>query len=60
MSKVKFVVQNKHFPFIYCIESLVYEHKYSHWETCFDKLELDPKPIVDCYTSGYGTQVKFA
>ncbi|KAH9701868.1 gamma-interferon-inducible lysosomal thiol reductase [Citrus sinensis] len=49
---------NKHFPFIYCIESLVYEHKYSQWETCFDKLELDPKPIVDCYTSGYGTQLE--
>lgn len=49
---------NKHFQFIYCIESLAYEHKYPQWETCFDKLELDRKPIVDCYTSGYGTQLE--
>ncbi|KAH9648808.1 Thioredoxin superfamily protein [Citrus sinensis] len=42
--------------FIYCVESLVYGHKYPQWETCFEKLALDPKPIGDCYTSGYGTQ----
>ncbi|KAK9178073.1 hypothetical protein WN943_027263 [Citrus x changshan-huyou] len=42
--------------FIYCVESLAYDHKYPQWETCFEKLALDPKPIGDCYTSGYGTQ----
>ncbi|GAV66567.1 GILT domain-containing protein [Cephalotus follicularis] len=48
----------EHFSLIYCIESLVYEHKYPQWESCFDKLGLDPKPIADCYTSGYGTKLE--
>ncbi|KAL9238907.1 hypothetical protein vseg_013275 [Gypsophila vaccaria] len=44
----------EHFPFISCVESLVYEGKYTQWETCFHKLGLDPKPVIDCYSSGHG------
>ncbi|THG01936.1 hypothetical protein TEA_006090 [Camellia sinensis var. sinensis] len=47
---------NKHFPFIYCVESLVYEHQYTQWETCFEKLDLDPTLITECYSSGYGKE----
>ncbi|RVW56831.1 Gamma-interferon-inducible lysosomal thiol reductase [Vitis vinifera] len=49
---------SQHFSFIYCIETLVYEHKYPQWETCFEKLGLDPKPISDCYNSGYGKELE--
>ncbi|KAK2643424.1 hypothetical protein Ddye_025187 [Dipteronia dyeriana] len=48
----------EHFPFIYCVENLVYERKYTQWETCFDKLGLDPNVISDCYTSGYGKKLE--
>ncbi|XP_057484606.1 gamma-interferon-responsive lysosomal thiol protein-like [Actinidia eriantha] len=48
---------NKHFSFIYCVETLVYERKYPEWETCFDKLGLDPTPITECYSSSYGNEV---
>uniref|UniRef100_A0A5B7ABU3 Putative gamma-interferon-inducible lysosomal thiol reductase isoform X1 n=1 Tax=Davidia involucrata TaxID=16924 RepID=A0A5B7ABU3_DAVIN len=49
---------NEHFPFIYCIETLVYERKYPQWESCFEKLGLDPTPITDCYSSGYGKELE--
>lgn len=48
---------NDHFPFIYCVEELVFEHKYLEWETCFEKLGLDSKPINDCYSSGLGLKL---
>lgn len=51
------MLQVDHFPFIYCVESLAYEHKWPEWETCFDKLGLDSKPVKECYTGGYGKQV---
>ncbi|KAL1825739.1 hypothetical protein ACET3Z_012517 [Daucus carota] len=47
-----------HFPFIYCVESLVYEGDYDQWETCFTKLNLNPKPVMDCYGSGYGKKLE--
>ncbi|KAK4274845.1 hypothetical protein QN277_018015 [Acacia crassicarpa] len=47
-----------HFPFIYCVEALVLEHKYPEWESCFQKLDLDPKPIEKCYTSKYGEELE--
>lgn len=50
-------MQKDHFPFIYCVEKLVYEDDYDQWETCFTKLNLDPKPVMDCYSSGYGEKV---
>lgn len=52
-------MQNKHFPFIYCIEELVFERKYTQWESCFETLNLDPKPVTDCYTGEYGKEVSF-
>ncbi|KDP45780.1 hypothetical protein JCGZ_17387 [Jatropha curcas] len=48
----------EHFPFIYCIESLVHERKFPEWESCFETLGLDPKPVIDCYNSGYGKELE--
>ncbi|KAK9057538.1 hypothetical protein SSX86_022374 [Deinandra increscens subsp. villosa] len=50
-------VVSDHFPFIYCVEGLTYEGKYGEWETCFEKLNLDPKPVTDCITSGFGHEL---
>ncbi|KAI3450576.1 hypothetical protein Pfo_007241 [Paulownia fortunei] len=47
-----------YFPFIYCVESLVYEHNYTYWETCFEKLGLDASPVADCYNSKRGTELE--
>lgn len=52
-------MQSEHFPFIYCIESLVYQGNYTQWETCFEKLGLDPNPVANCYNSGRGKEVSF-
>ncbi|KAL6967731.1 hypothetical protein U1Q18_033541 [Sarracenia purpurea var. burkii] len=49
---------NKHFSYINCVETLVYKHKYPQWETCFDELGLDPTPISECYSSGYGKELE--
>ncbi|XP_021909823.1 GILT-like protein 3 [Carica papaya] len=51
---------NEHFPFIYCVESLMVEGKHTEWKSCFEKLGLDPKPILDCYDSEYGKKVRFS
>ncbi|XP_010937930.1 gamma-interferon-responsive lysosomal thiol protein isoform X2 [Elaeis guineensis] len=45
---------SEHFSFIYCVESLVMEHKYLEWESCFSKTGLDSNAVLDCYKSGYG------
>ncbi|KAI3682506.1 hypothetical protein L1987_82534 [Smallanthus sonchifolius] len=50
-------VVSDHFPFIYCVEGLTYEEKYDEWESCFAKLNLDPKPVTDCINSGYGHEL---
>ncbi|KAK6142020.1 hypothetical protein DH2020_016201 [Rehmannia glutinosa] len=47
-----------HFPFIYCVENLVYEHNYTYWETCFEKLDLDASPVTRCLNSERGTQLE--
>ncbi|XP_059660906.1 gamma-interferon-responsive lysosomal thiol protein-like [Cornus florida] len=49
---------NEHFPFIYCIETLVYNRTYPEWESCFEKLSLDPTPISDCVSTGYGAELE--
>uniref|UniRef100_A0A0D9VSY8 Saposin A-type domain-containing protein n=1 Tax=Leersia perrieri TaxID=77586 RepID=A0A0D9VSY8_9ORYZ len=46
-----------HFRFIYCVEELVVNHKQQEWESCFAKLNLDPKPVTDCYKSERGHQL---
>ncbi|GLU11920.1 hypothetical protein SLE2022_286380 [Rubroshorea leprosula] len=49
---------NEHFPFINCVETLVYQRQYPEWESCFEKLGLDSKLIADCYTSGHGKELE--
>ncbi|KAL3653023.1 hypothetical protein CASFOL_002704 [Castilleja foliolosa] len=49
-----------HFPFIYCVESLVYENNYTYWETCFEKLGLDASPVTNCLNSDRGTEIELA
>ncbi|KAL3530926.1 hypothetical protein ACH5RR_010248 [Cinchona calisaya] len=49
---------NAYFPFIYCVEKLVYEGKKTEWETCFEKLGLDQKPVSNCYASGRGKELE--
>ncbi|KAF0935977.1 hypothetical protein E2562_037457 [Oryza meyeriana var. granulata] len=46
-----------HFRFIYCVEGLVVDGKRREWESCFGKLNLDPKPVTDCYKSERGHQL---
>ncbi|XP_050224270.1 gamma-interferon-responsive lysosomal thiol protein [Mercurialis annua] len=48
----------EHFGFIHCVESLVVEHKYTEWESCFAKLGLAAEPILDCYASGLGKELE--
>lgn len=50
-------VQNKHFPFIYCVEDLVYQRKHREWESCYEKLGLDSTLIDQCYRGEYGKEV---
>ncbi|CAA0812008.1 Thioredoxin superfamily protein [Striga hermonthica] len=47
-----------HFPFIYCVENLVYENNYTYWETCFEKLGLDASPVTRCLNSERGTELE--
>ncbi|XP_057430990.1 gamma-interferon-responsive lysosomal thiol protein-like [Lotus japonicus] len=49
---------SKHFPFIYCVEDLVYQHKNNEWESCFQKLGLDSRPIDLCYKGEIGKQLE--
>ncbi|KAJ9543430.1 hypothetical protein OSB04_023137 [Centaurea solstitialis] len=47
-----------HFPFIFCVERYLYHDKFDMWESCFEELSLDPKPVKDCYNSEYGNQLE--
>ncbi|KAJ1297574.1 hypothetical protein BS78_01G387000 [Paspalum vaginatum] len=51
-----------HFSFIYCVEDLVVQGQYKEWESCFQKLGLDPKPVTECYKSeqGHKLELKYA
>lgn len=49
---------HEHFPYIYCVENLIYDGDYTQWETCFEKLGLDPKPINDCYKNEKGHELE--
>ncbi|KAK4351605.1 hypothetical protein RND71_030918 [Anisodus tanguticus] len=51
-------VENEHFPFIYCVESLVYHKNYTQWETCFENLNLKKKLVTDCVASGRGKELE--
>lgn len=50
-------MQNEHFPFIHCVESLIYHKNYTQWETCFEKLNLRKKLVTDCVGSDRGKEV---
>lgn len=56
---VDLLLQNEHFPLIYCIEKLVFSHDYTRWESCFEPLGLDSKLVSDCYAGGRGKEVSF-
>ncbi|RCV45244.1 hypothetical protein SETIT_9G438500v2 [Setaria italica] len=45
---------NVHFRFISCVENLVVKGQFDKWSSCFQKLGLNTKPIVECYHSGQG------
>ncbi|ERN08998.1 hypothetical protein AMTR_s00153p00064140 [Amborella trichopoda] len=47
-----------HFSFIYCIESLVVDHKYSDWESCFTKAASGFQRVAECYNTGYGKKLE--
>ncbi|CAD6203245.1 unnamed protein product [Miscanthus lutarioriparius] len=47
-----------HFSFIYCVEDLVVKRQYKDWESCFQKLGLDPKPVTQCYNSELGHKLE--
>ncbi|KAG8387664.1 hypothetical protein BUALT_Bualt02G0044900 [Buddleja alternifolia] len=49
---------NVYFPFVYCVEKLIYQHNYTYWETCFEKVGLDPSPVLDCYNGERGKELE--
>ncbi|KAL1332502.1 hypothetical protein HN51_061295 [Arachis hypogaea] len=49
---------SKHFPYIYCVEELVYQGEYREWKSCFEKLDLDSKPIDQCYHGDRGKELE--
>ncbi|XP_043689173.1 gamma-interferon-responsive lysosomal thiol protein-like [Telopea speciosissima] len=49
---------NEHFKFIYCVEHMVLEGKYKGWQSCFEKMNLNKKPIEECYNSGRGKEIE--
>ncbi|CAM0152929.1 unnamed protein product [Urochloa decumbens] len=54
--------QDVHFRFIYCVEDLVVKRQYKSWDSCFQKLGLDPKPVTECYKNekGHKLELKYA
>ncbi|WOK95838.1 hypothetical protein Cni_G04545 [Canna indica] len=49
---------NKHFRFIYCVESLVAKHKYFEWQSCFSETGLDSAGVLECYDNEYGKELE--
>ncbi|KAK1285332.1 hypothetical protein QJS10_CPB20g00232 [Acorus calamus] len=47
-----------HFQFIYCVERLVVERKYTDWESCFQATGLDSQAVLNCYNNGRGKQLE--
>ncbi|KNA06978.1 hypothetical protein SOVF_176150 [Spinacia oleracea] len=48
----------KHYFMIQCIESLAYQNREAEWQSCFDQVSLDSKPIFDCYNQGNGRRLE--
>lgn len=57
--KVVAFLQNKHFPFIYCVENLAHQGRREEWESCYEKVGLNSSTVNDCYRSERGKQVSF-
>ncbi|KAI3896367.1 hypothetical protein MKW92_048034 [Papaver armeniacum] len=52
--------QDKHFNFINCVETFVYNGQQSQWKSCYSKLGYQEEPINECYNSGLGQQFRIA
>ncbi|XP_026389398.1 gamma-interferon-responsive lysosomal thiol protein-like [Papaver somniferum] len=50
--------QDKHFNFINCVETFVYNGQQSQWKSCYSKLGYEEQPINECYNSGLGQQLE--
>lgn len=51
------ILQERHFSFIYYMESLALQNRLNEWVNCFETARFGKEPI-DCYTSGYGNVVR--
>ncbi|KAI3866312.1 hypothetical protein MKW98_007967 [Papaver atlanticum] len=49
---------DKHFNFINCVETFVYNGQQSQWKSCYSKLGYEEQPINECYNSGLGQQLE--
>ncbi|XP_060175890.1 gamma-interferon-responsive lysosomal thiol protein [Lycium barbarum] len=54
---------DEYLPFINCVEnvvleSFVYRRKYPQWQTCFEKLNLEAKPVTNCHGSARGKELE--
>ncbi|XP_042510461.1 gamma-interferon-responsive lysosomal thiol protein-like [Macadamia integrifolia] len=47
-----------HFTFISCVEELSPDVKYIVWQSCFRKLNLDPRPILACSHGRRGKELE--
>ncbi|MCL7032530.1 hypothetical protein MKW94_003880 [Papaver nudicaule] len=47
---------DKHFNFIKCVETFVYNSQQSEWKSCYSKLGYEEEPINECYNNGLGQQ----
>ncbi|KAI3986503.1 hypothetical protein MKX01_037785 [Papaver californicum] len=50
--------QDKHFNFINCVETFVYNGQQSQWKSCYSKLGYEEESINECYNSGLGKQLE--
>ncbi|KAI3929688.1 hypothetical protein MKX01_025856 [Papaver californicum] len=51
-------LQDKHFNFINCVETFVYNGQQSQWKSCYSKLGYEEEPINECYSSELGQQLE--
>ncbi|MCL7022390.1 hypothetical protein MKW94_004125 [Papaver nudicaule] len=49
---------DKHFSFIRCVETFVYNDQQSQWKSCYSKLGYEEEPINDCIKSGLGKKLE--
>ncbi|MCL7026052.1 hypothetical protein MKW94_023624 [Papaver nudicaule] len=49
---------DKHFNFIKCVETFVYNSQQSEWKSCYSTLGYEEEPINECYNNGLGQQLE--